>query len=97
MNLFLICENCNWEIIPMLLGSWLLGLLFWTLFFKKRHQNTTEVLSTKLEQAEIQLEKNKRDYEAAQYKNQKLTDDINGYSKTIKSLEVKIQKLEKEK
>ena len=93
--MFLICENCNWEIIPMLVGAWLLGLLFWMLFFKKRHQKSLEGLTTQLDQTQIDLEKNKRDFEAAKYKNQKLTDDITGHSKTIKSLEVKIQQLEK--
>jgi len=79
----------------MLLGAWLLGLLFWTLFFRKRHRNTTESLSTALDQAEIQIEKNKRDFEAANYKNQKLTDEITEYAKKMKSLELKIQQLEK--
>ena len=93
--MFLICENCNWEIIPMIVGAWLLGFLFWMFFFKKRHSKEVEKLSTKLEQYEILIEKNKRDFEATVYKNQKLTNEINVHSKTIKSLEVKIQQLEK--
>ncbi len=95
--MFLICKNCNWEIIPMLLGAWFLGLLFWMLFFKRRHNSTVEQLTTQLDQSKIQIEKNKRDNEAIEYKNKKLTTDVTNYTKKIKSLEVKIQQLEKGK
>lgn len=30
-NTILFCANCTWEIIPMLLGAWLLGTAFWWL------------------------------------------------------------------
>ena len=30
-NTLLFCANCTWEIIPMLLGAWVLGSLFWWL------------------------------------------------------------------
>ena len=30
-NTLLFCANCTWEIIPMLLGAWILGSLFWWL------------------------------------------------------------------
>ena len=29
MNILLFCANCTWEIVPMLLGAWILGGLFW--------------------------------------------------------------------
>ena len=30
-HILLFCANCTWEIIPMLLGAWILGSLFWWL------------------------------------------------------------------
>lgn len=91
MNLFLICENCNWEIIPMLLGAWVLGFLFWWLFFRSRNKSKMENVSAEMEQAKIQLNKLQRDLEAERYKNVKLTDEISTREKLIKSLEYKIE------
>ena len=92
MGILLICENCNWEIIPMLIGAWLLGLLFWMALFRNRHRKRTSALGTALDQANLNLEKGKRDLDAAKYKNQKLTDEIVNMQKVIKSLEGKLEK-----
>lgn len=58
-NTLLFCANCTWEIIPMLLGAWLLGSAFWwllkgnTMSTKIRELTTSETLwkdtSTKLQ------------------------------------------------
>jgi len=96
MGVLLICENCNWEIIPMLLIAWLLGILFWVALFRKRHKHKVSTLKTDLDQANLKLEKDKRDLEAARYKNQKLTDEVVNHKKQIKSLEVQIERLQKD-
>jgi len=43
--LFLLsCPICTWWLLPLLLISWLLGLLFWHLFYKKRYVNRIKKL-----------------------------------------------------
>jgi len=48
MILLAFCENCTWEILPMLLGAWMLGLFFWYLFFKPRYQNKIKDLNANI-------------------------------------------------
>lgn len=43
--LFLLsCPICTWWLLPLLLIAWLLGWLFWSLFFKKKYVNRIKYL-----------------------------------------------------
>lgn len=42
------CENCTWEILPMLIGAWLLGWLFWWLFNRPKYQNRITTLENEM-------------------------------------------------
>lgn len=48
MILLAFCKNCTWEILPMLLGAWLLGWLFWYLFHKPKYQNKIKDLNSNI-------------------------------------------------
>lgn len=48
MILLAFCENCTWEILPMLIGAWLLGWLFWYFFHKPKYQNKIDNLTSNI-------------------------------------------------
>lgn len=45
-NTILFCANCTWEIVPMLLGAWLLGTAFWWLLKGNAMSTQIKELST---------------------------------------------------
>ncbi len=70
MILLDICTDCTWQIIPMLLGAWLLGWLFWWLFNRSTYQNRIAELEKDLKlwqdkatDLEAELSKLRYDYE----------------------------------
>ena len=48
MILLAFCESCTWEILPMLIGAWFLGWLFWYLFHKPKYQNKINNLTSNI-------------------------------------------------
>jgi len=42
------CENCTWEILPMLIGAWLLGWLFWWLLNRPKYQERITTLENEM-------------------------------------------------
>lgn len=67
-NTILFCANCTWEIIPMLLGAWLLGTAFWWLLKgNAMSSRITELTASetvyKNKSNELQLELDTKRYE----------------------------------
>ena len=85
------CENCSWEILPMLFGAWFLGWLFWWLLNSNKYQNKINNLETDIETLlakinapfyQVNLEENEKlrlssDLNLAQKQNQDFNAQLN--------------------
>lgn len=87
----LFCAECTWEIIPMLLGAWLLGFLIWGAINRKRYKQRLEKLQMDREAMENSLAENQRSLDAEVYKHKKLTQRYLDLEKETKSLRLKVR------
>ncbi|NNE29775.1 MAG: hypothetical protein HKN16_09060 [Saprospiraceae bacterium] len=91
--IFLFCAECTWEILPMLLGAWILGFLLWGAINRKRFKRKIEKFSAENTETREKYEANKRTLDKEIYKNKKLTQKFMDLEKENISLRLDLDEL----
>ncbi|MEL6864928.1 MAG: hypothetical protein AAFP19_10930 [Bacteroidota bacterium] len=94
MLLLDICTECTWQIVPMLLGSWLLGWLFWWLFNKKALQDKINLLEKDLDIWKSKSNKLEADLSTAYYNEEKTKKELVKVKGKLGDVELKLRACE---
>ncbi len=99
MNL-LFCANCTWEIVPMLLGAWILGSLFWWLLRGtnlvsqvKQLQTSEANLHQQNTDLQVELNSNRYELEKSQGSVAELRDRLGGLELKWRAAQEQIREL----
>lgn len=69
------CPICTWWLLPLLIGAWLLGWLFWRLTGRQKYLNQINDLQGQNRQLNVRLTDFEKDLATSQYEFNKLTED----------------------
>ncbi len=76
MILLDICTECTWQIIPMLLGAWLLGWLFWWLANRPKYQEIISGLEGDIDGLKTKVSGLEENVREAKYETEKVNVEL---------------------
>ena len=94
MILLDLCTECGWQIIPMLLGAWLLGWLFWWLFNRSTYQARISELEKDLKLWQDKANGLEADLSSERYEHEKASAALAALKAKYGDLEVKLRACE---